>query len=112
VAAAGLFLLAFVAQAVIWRRRRPRAQYAGLVGLYLGAFALATAGLLALTAVGALGVGGDPSPGPSPKRGGEEGSSPPPRFGEGAGGRGFQTASEPQTSPGRGVFESLKESDP
>ena len=46
-AAAGLFLLAFVSQAVIWRRRRPRAQYAGLVGLYLGAFALATAGLVA-----------------------------------------------------------------
>src|SRR5437588_9771864 len=31
----------------------------------------------------------NPSPGPSPKRGGEEESSPPPRFGEGVGGRGF-----------------------
>jgi DcuC family C4-dicarboxylate transporter len=30
----------------------------------------------------------NPSPGPSPKRGGEEESSHPPRFGEGAGGRG------------------------
>lgn len=45
-AAAGLFLLAFAAQAVIWRRRRPRAQYTGLLGLYLGAFVLATAGLV------------------------------------------------------------------
>jgi len=47
VAAAGLFLLAFAAQAVIWRRRRPRAQYTGLLGLYLGAFVLVTAGLVA-----------------------------------------------------------------
>ena len=46
-AAAGLFLLAFAAQAVIWRRRRPRAQYTGLLGLYLGAFVLVTAGLVA-----------------------------------------------------------------
>lgn len=37
----------------------------------------------------------NPSPDPSPKRGGEEeGSSPPPRFGEGAGGRG--SSSEPE----------------
>jgi len=47
VAAAGLFLLAFAAQALIWRRRRPRAQYTGLLGLYLGALALGTAGLVA-----------------------------------------------------------------
>src|SRR5439155_8934452 len=32
--------------------------------------------------------GRNTSPGPSPKRGGEEEASPPPRFGEGAGGRG------------------------
>ena len=46
-AAPALFLLAFAAQAVIWRRRRPRAQYTGLLGLYLGAFVLVTAGLVA-----------------------------------------------------------------
>jgi hypothetical protein len=46
VAAAGLFLLAFAAQAVIWRCRRPRAQYTGLLGLYLGALALVTVGLV------------------------------------------------------------------
>lgn len=46
VGAPALFLLAFAAQVVIWRLRRPRAQYAGLLRLYLGALALATAGLV------------------------------------------------------------------
>lgn len=45
-AAPALFLFAFAAQVVIWRRRRPRAQYAGLLRLYLGALAVATAGLV------------------------------------------------------------------
>ena len=40
--------------------------------LTVNAIALATAGLLALTAVGALGVKGNPSPGPSPAGGGEK----------------------------------------
>jgi hypothetical protein len=47
-AAPALLLLAFAAQAVIWRHRRPRAQYTALLGLYLGALPLATAAFAAV----------------------------------------------------------------
>jgi hypothetical protein len=45
-AAPALLLLSFAAQALIWRRRRPRAQYTALLALYLGALPLATAALI------------------------------------------------------------------